>query len=207
MSDRAVPQPPVERPRQPIMPCEIKSQRLLLMAIVPADVDQILAGARESFKELQPYMDWSKTIATRDVVATFIGNSTTRRAQRTEFNYSIWLGHDRAGRTLERYVGNIGVFDINWEVPRFEIGYWVRTSQTGNGYATEAVRKLCSILIDLYHASRVELRIDARNIGSQRVAQRAGFKHEATLCRYLRANDGSLIDYQIHALLPDLSES
>ena len=72
-------------------------------------------------------------------------------------------------------VGSSGLQGIDWEVPKFEIGYWCRTSFTGRGYITEAVRGITAFAFEALGARRVEIRCDSRNHPSVRVAQRAGF--------------------------------
>ena len=46
----------------------------------------------------------------------------------------------------------------------------------------------------ILHAQRLIIRCDARNLRSARVAERAGYRLEATLRREMRAPDGSLRD-------------
>jgi RimJ/RimL family protein N-acetyltransferase len=70
---------------------------------------------------------------------------------------------------------------IEWSVPKFEIGYWVRTSFTGQGYATEAVRGITAFAFEALGARRVEIRCAPENHPSARVAERAGFPLEGEL--------------------------
>jgi len=56
-----------------------------------------------------------------------------------------------------------------------EIGYWLRTSQTGHGYMTAAVDALARVALALPGIERVALRHDAGNSRSAAVAERAGF--------------------------------
>jgi RimJ/RimL family protein N-acetyltransferase len=69
----------------------------------------------------------------------------------------------------------------DWEVPKFEIGYWARTSQTGHGYITEAVNGVVRLAIDTLGANRLEIRCDTKNDRSAAVAKRVGFVLEGTL--------------------------
>ncbi len=92
---------------------------------------------------------------------------------------------------------------IDWDVPRFEIGYWVRTSLQGQGYITEAVNGISKFAFEQLKAERMEIRCDARNERSAAVARRAGYTLEAKLRRESRAPDGSLRDTLIFALLRD----
>jgi hypothetical protein len=83
---------------------------------------------------------------------------------------------------------------IHWEVPAFEIGYWIRTSEAGRGYATEATRRIAEFAFDDLGAERVEIWCDARNERSAAVARRAGFAFEARLNRHRRDTSGALSD-------------
>ena len=78
-------------------------------------------------------------------------------------------------------IGGTGLHRINWNVPRFEIGYWVRTSYARQGYITEAVSGLTDFAFDTLGAKRVEIRCDALNERSAAIPRRLGFTLEATL--------------------------
>ena len=60
---------------------------------------------------------------TRDAIARFV----TRQGLRYHF-------HDKE---TGEHVGNSGLHNVHWDVPKFEIGYWCRTSKVGQGYVTE----------------------------------------------------------------------
>ncbi|CAN5378007.1 hypothetical protein BH24CHL10_BH24CHL10_10060 [soil metagenome] len=83
---------------------------------------------------------------------------------------------------------------IDWTVPRFDIGYWVRSSMVGRGFATEATRRIADFAFAELGAERVEIWCDARNERSAAVAIRAGFTFEARLNRNRIGADGVLSD-------------
>jgi ribosomal-protein-serine acetyltransferase len=51
--------------------------------------------------------------------------------------------------------GGSGLHRIDWEVPKFEIGYRRRTRFTGQGYVTEAVRGISAFAFDTLGARRL----------------------------------------------------
>jgi RimJ/RimL family protein N-acetyltransferase len=106
-------------------------------------------------------------------------------------------------RDTGRFVLGAGLHPLNWEVPKFEIGYWCRASMQGTGYVTEVVRELTTAAFHEMSANRVEIRCDSRNQRSRRVAERAGFRLEAELRWDDRANDGSLRDTLVYVLLAE----
>ena len=62
-----------------------------------------------------------------------------------------------------------------------EIGYALVPSERGKGYCTEAVKILVDYLFLLKDTMRIQVHTDARNVASQRVLEKAGFKKEGTM--------------------------
>jgi RimJ/RimL family protein N-acetyltransferase len=112
---------------------------------------------------------------------------------------SKFLVRDEAGylifnRQTGRYMGNITSFSKNWSVPKFEIGYWLATSETGHGYMTEAVGAVTQMTFEQFGARRIEIHTDTKNHRSRRVAERAGYVLEGILKNYSRNSAGELCD-------------
>jgi RimJ/RimL family protein N-acetyltransferase len=62
-----------------------------------------------------------------------------------------------------------------------EIGYWLRTDATGNGFALEAARALCGAAFVNTTVDRLEIHCDAENRRSAAVATRLGFQLTRTI--------------------------
>ena len=61
------------------------------------------------------------------------------------------------------------------DADRCEIGYWLRSDLTGRGYAVEAARAMIALARTFPQMAHVEIRCDARNTSSWKVAERLGF--------------------------------
>ena len=81
--------------------------------------------------------------------------------------------------------GGSGLNRIDWTIPRFEIGYWLRASAVGQGYVTETVQVLTRFAFDHLAANRVEIRMDVRDPRSRAVPERLAFAYEGCLRRSL----------------------
>ena len=79
----------------------------------------------------------------------------------------------------------------------------MRTRLQGQGYITEAVRAQTRFALDVLGARRIEIRMDARNVRSKAVAERAGYTLEGRLRHAARAVDGTLADLLIYARTAD----
>ena len=83
-----------------------------------------------------------------------------------------------------------------------EVGYWVKADARGRGVATRALGLIARYAFDELGAARVQLRTEPDNVGSQRVAEKAGFSHEGTL-RSLLDFKGRRRDAEMFSLLPE----
>ncbi len=107
------------------------------------------------------------------------------------------LSHRESG-TL---VGSSGLHRIDWEVPKFEIGYWYRTSFAGQGYVTEAVRGITKFAFEELMARRIEIRCDTLNKPSARVAEKAGYHLEGELRHEQISTGGELRNTFVYSML------
>lgn len=76
----------------------------------------------------------------------------------------------------DQLIGTIDLHAWNEKTRKAEVGYWLAKSENGQGITTAAVRKLCEIAFTDYHLNKLELRANVRNIGSNRVAEKVGFR-------------------------------
>jgi RimJ/RimL family protein N-acetyltransferase len=97
------------------------------------------------------------------------------------------------------FVGSSGLHRIDWSVPKFEIGYWVRTSLRGRGYATEGAEAIAKLAFEQLGAKRVEIRMDEKNLGSRKIPEKLGFSLEGVLRNFERDHYDMIRDTRIYA--------
>lgn len=175
------------------VPERIETSRLILAVPRVGDGELVCEAALESLEELQPWMPWVHPPPTIETSEESVRRAVAAFIERRDLRYHLWSKDDG------RFVGGTGLHHIDWSVPRFEVGYWVRSSAARRGYASEAVRALAHAAFESLAALRVEIRCDTRNDRSGRVAERAGFEMEACLRSDARAPDGTLRDTLIFA--------
>lgn len=156
------------------IPEVIESERLILRCPRAGDGRVLFESAEASRNELNPWMPWSEKQTLEDA------ELYARRAH-AEFILRESLGFVIFRKLDGAHVGNTGLHRFDWDVPRFEIGYWCRTSMTGNGYITEATTTLERFAFDMLKAKRVEIRVDDRNEKSWRIPERLGYTLEGVL--------------------------
>lgn len=101
------------------------------------------------------------------------------------------------------FVGSSGLHNIDWSVPKFEIGYWCRSKFIGKGYITESVRGLTVFAFEILKANRVEICCDQKNIKSRKIAERLGYRLEGIFRNYRLTVDNQLEDTCVYAMTPN----
>ncbi|MDZ4347134.1 MAG: GNAT family N-acetyltransferase, partial [Candidatus Binatia bacterium] len=99
------------------------------------DAAALHEAAIESVSEVRPFMPWCRPDLTVDAAGCWI------EAQMSAFE---------AGKAFEfvivapdgRFLGGCGLTQIDEMNHRANLGYWVRSSATGHGVATTAIRQI-----------------------------------------------------------------
>ena len=173
---------------------QLEGQRVLIRPYRLEDADALWEALVESRDHLRPWLPFADEteVECRD----FLVHNVTRWLLREDFGASIWQ------REGGRFLGGIGAHPRDWNVPTFEIGYWLCASAEGYGYLMEAGRLFTSYFFDHLGAKRLEIRCAARNIRSANVARRLGFLQEARLRNNRVAPDGTLSDTLVFSMIP-----
>jgi RimJ/RimL family protein N-acetyltransferase len=175
---------------------ELRGQRVVVRPYRETDAPDLQAAVEESREHVRPWLPFADEHQTVDESRDWIIRCMARWMLREDFIVGLW---DAA---TGGYLGGSGLHPRDWQVPSFEIGYWLRASAQGHGYMREAVQLLTDHAFDHLSAQRVMIRCDARNARSAAVAERLGFHREAYLRHDSIANDGTVRDTLIFSLIP-----
>ena len=156
-----------------------------MRAPVEGDGEEIYKAVVETQAELEEYMPWAQGTPTVEQFNTFVRESIAKWKLRQDLAFTVW------DRKTDEYVGNTGLHRIKWNVPCFEVGYWIRKSRMGQGLVTESANALTRYAFTQLKAKRVELRCDTKNIKSLAVFKRLGFDYEGCLRRDDLSADGT----------------
>ncbi len=174
-------------------PESFESERLLIRAPLWGDGAAVNTAILESLDELRPWMPWARLLPTPEQAEATIRKSRLEFLERKDLR--LLLLHKTSGELI----GSSGLHRIDWQTRKFEIGYWVRSSYSRQGYITEAVHAITNYAIQELQANRIEIRCDTRNTPSARVAERSGFTLEGILRGDKCDVDGKLRDTMIFA--------
>lgn len=176
-------------------PEEFESERLLIRAPRFHDGKHVNEAVLESFAELQRWMPWAKSKPSLEESETYLRSARAKFIAREDLQLLLFL------KESGQFIGSSGLHRINWEVPRFEIGYWCRTACTGRGYISEAVYRIAVFAFEELDAKRIEIRADALNEKSCRIPERLGFTLEGVLRNDCLDEAGDLRDTRIYSVI------
>lgn len=191
---------PAKRP----LPAQLLGPRLRVRPYQAGDGAALFEAVDEDRAHLGRWLPWVGAHTGPGASEEAARRMGERWQSREDLTVGVW---ERGGRRLpgggERLLGGSGLHRCCWDVPSFEIGYWLRGSAQGQGYMTEAVGLLCRLAFGTLDAQRVVIRCDRENVRSAAVAHRLGFVHEATLRNDARDKQGRLRDTLLFSLTPD----
>lgn len=156
-------------------PDSFESKRLIIRAPKYGDGAASYEAVQESMEELRPWMPFANSKLTMEDSEINIRQAHLKFLDRTDLRLLLF------SKENGQFVGSSGLHRIDWDVRKFEIGYWLRSSYAGQGYMSEAVNAVTQFAIHELAANRIEIHCDARNIKSAKVAERNGFVLEGIL--------------------------
>lgn len=164
-------------PIQMEFPNHFETTRLHLRCPIAGDGTNVHEAVMESIDSLKLWMNFVNPVPTLERLEEHGRLSHAHFITREDLQFYVF------GKENQRFLGSVGLHRPDWKVRKFEIGYWLRHSATGQGVMTEAVNGLTQFASDYLKANRLEIRCDPRNAASRKVAERCGYHLEAVLLK------------------------
>ena len=139
-----------------------------------SDVDAIYEAVIESRAELSPWMPWCHAGYSQQDTFSWVESRAGAWERNEEWSFLIV---DFAGRVL----GGCGIHRLDLRNGVGELGYWVRTSATRFGVATQAAQRIMEWAFREQGLHRIEILAAVENVASQRVAEKVGAIREGVV--------------------------
>lgn len=141
-------------------------------------------------------MPFAQELPTVEETEINLRNAHINFLKRESFRFLIF---DKASNN---FIGITSLQRIDWTIPKCEIGYWLNTKFGGNGYMTEAVKKLATFGLHHIKFRRIEIRCESTNLKSRAIPEKLGFVFEGTLRNDDLSADGrNLIDTCFYSII------
>lgn len=144
------------------------------------DAEVLVDAISDSLPALYRFMPWAHFPRHRTVVsqAERLELLTRKWDEGHDFVFHIFLPQDDGA---ERFAGCVGFHPRCLHNRGLEVGYWVRSDESGRGLCTLATKMIVWLGFQEMGLKRVQVCCDRGNEGSRRVIEKVGFEYEALL--------------------------
>ncbi|WP_163102970.1 GNAT family N-acetyltransferase [Peribacillus alkalitolerans] len=164
-------------------PTEFTTERLLIRMPKSGDGKVVYDAIVASLTELKPWMPFAHKDQSPEDVEANIREAHLNFLKREDLRLLVFL------KETGEFIASSGLHRIDWSIPKFEIGYWIDSRYSGQGYMTEAVEGIMDFAFSELKARRIEIRMDTENHKSRAIPERLGFTLEGIL-----RNNGVSVD-------------
>jgi len=160
-----------------------------------SDAEPMYQAIRESIPEISPWLPFAHADYSISETKDFLKGRPEGWKKDTDYVFGIIDSRDGS------LIGGCGFNGIDKENGRANLGYWIRTSRTGQGAATAATLLLAKWGFMVVKLCRIEILVATGNKRSQRVAEKVGAQREGVLRNRLKIGD-DLHDAIMYSLIP-----
>src|SRR5262249_3546596 len=147
---------------------QLSDGTITIQAYAPGIEAELFAAARESVREVGPRMGTWQFGATLALAERHVAESIDAWQSSAWYDFTIGFTNSftDGGPRPNVVLGRVGLDDVR-DGETANVGYWVRTSQTGQGIATAAVRLVARFGFEDLGLRRLELVIAVDNHASR----------------------------------------
>jgi aminoglycoside 6'-N-acetyltransferase len=179
------------------IPTHIETKRLSLRCFQPGDGRWYYAASQKNRDHLARYESDNviMTIHSEEAAEVVVRDLAAEWAARNCFFMAAF------DKQTGVFVAQIYIGPVNWDLPEFQIGYFVDKDHEGQGYVTEAATAAMSFIFEHLKAHRVRLECDDTNLRSIRVAERCGMVREGHIRENKKNSNGTFSGTVYYGLL------
>jgi len=162
----------IEKLNNPLQYAEIQIDGQLSLRQVKSDeagkLFDIINTDREYLGKWLPFPAFTNTVQDS---ADFINSTIKKRINGSEYGFGIILNGELIGHTSLMHTNDD-------KDP--EIGYWIASKESGRGIVTRTASALTNFGLNELGLEKIIIKADTKNIGSNRVAEKLGYKLDRT---------------------------
>ena len=127
---------------------------------------------------------------TKDVAATeiFLKDLSDKREAKQYFPYVL------VDNSTNAFVGFFDLKNIDWTIPKTEIGCYTDEQYAGKGLTTKAMKYFMDYCFDHFQFKKIFLRTHHTNKSAQIVAEKCGFEKEGVIRMDYKTTSGEIVD-------------
>jgi RimJ/RimL family protein N-acetyltransferase len=172
---------------------QLEGESVRLRRLSVDDATDMYAAAMESATELETSVPWFSRAMTVESFSEFATWADAAWDRGEHYELSILDGDGT-------FLGSAG-FTVDSKAMSANLQYWVRTSRTRRGVASEAARLASRWALETLGLQRVEIFISEHNVPSQMAARKSGAHFDGVLRNKIRWHERAY-DAHIFSFVP-----
>ena len=156
------------------LPSQFESDRLLIKKFNREDSKGLLSllNRNDNREFLRDSVDEATEVHSLEDAENRLQSLSADFDTQKRFVMGIWL------KETNIFIGNIWIEPKNWDLPSFEIGYYLDQGYTKKGIATEAVKRSITYIFEELRAHKIIIITRDYNDRSYKLAERLNFTKE-----------------------------
>ncbi len=134
-----------------------------------------------------------KAVQNSEMAKDYLKKMFVRYSNKEIYPFGVYIN--------EELIGWISIKNIDWEIGKGELAYYVDKSNQGHGIISKAVKEIVNFSFSKLELEKLFIRTGPDNVGSKKIALKNGFKEEGVLRNEFRIGNGELIDTIYYGLL------
>jgi len=168
------------------------SNDLWLELVSPYSVEAVFKLVEQNRDYLAVYLSWVEQTTNSAQVLENVKKALISFSEKKSIDYLVIENQE--------IIGRISIWLVDEGTSTYEIGYWIIERKKNLGIMSSCVREVIDIGIEYLDAKKYEIACIVENIGSNRIAQKNGFKLEGTKRNAIKVN-GKLYNMNQYGLL------
>lgn len=136
---------------------------------------------------------------TKDLVETeiFLKELTTKRDAKLYFPFIL------VDNSTNEFVAFIDLKNLDWTIPKTEIGCYTDVKFAGKGLTTKAMKLFLDYCFEHFGFKKIFLRTHHTNKAAQTLAEKCGFEKEGNIRMDYKTTSGEIVDLIYYGRLND----
>jgi len=176
------------------LPQRITTARLTLERFERSDALDLFDAASTSIDAMYPFLPWCHPQYSLEDAHEAIQTAQSNWALEDAWAFAVRI------KTTGEFIGGCGLSRVD-EHRNANLGYWIKSTQVGQGYASETTRALVAYGLHHLQLVRVEIMISTLNSASVKVAEKSGATYEGIARNRLFLHDMAL-DAHLFSFIP-----
>jgi RimJ/RimL family protein N-acetyltransferase len=133
-------------------------------------------------------------ITSKEIAEFFVRKKIASWILQQEYNFGVWE------KDTAKLIGFIRIFNIDWNLPKGEVDFFIDRDYTQMGTMTEVLRAVNDFGFQQLKLEKLKLAISIDNQAAQRLARKCQYRREGDLRSEMKKENGEIIDVMVFGL-------